>query len=54
MRKRYIINGKEYLFEEGNQPRGAVELQPVTKAAEPLNKVVRPANKSRNKAVRKK
>lgn len=49
MLKRYIVNGLEYQYEEGEQPKGAVEIQPV-KAAEPLNKAVRPANK---KAVKK-
>ena len=54
MLKHYIVNGKEFQYEEGEQPAGAVELQPEKKAAEPLNKAVRPANKSRGKAVRKK
>ena len=49
MLKRYIINGKEFQYEEGEQPEGAVEVRQV-KAAEPLNKAVRPANK---KAVKK-
>ena len=49
MLKRYIINGKEFQYEEGKQPEGAAEVRPV-KAAEPLNKAVRPANK---KAVKK-
>ena len=53
MLKHYIVNGKEFIYEEGEQPEGAVELQPTEKkAAEPLNKAVKPANKSR--AVRKK
>lgn len=50
MLKRYIYKGKEWQYEEGEQPKGAVELRP--KAAEPLNKAVKPANK--NRAVRKK
>ena len=55
MLKRYIVNGKEYQYEEGEQPEGAVELRPEKKAAEPLNKAVKPAaNKSRSKAVKKK
>ena len=57
MLKRYIVNGKEYQYEEGDQPAGAVELKkaPVEKkAAEPLNKAVKPANKSRARAVKKK
>lgn len=57
MLKKYIVNGKEYQYEEGEQPAGAVELKkmPVEKkAAEPLNKAVKPANKSRARAVKKK
>lgn len=50
MLKKYIYKGKEWQFEEGEQPKGAVELRP--KKAEPLNKAVQPKNKSR--AVRKK
>lgn len=50
MLKRYIVNGLEYQYEEGEQPKGAVEIQPEKKAAEPLNKAVKPANK---KAVKK-
>ena len=50
MLKQYIVNGKEFQFEEGEQPEGAVELK---KAVEPSKKAVRPANKSR-KAVRTK
>lgn len=53
MLKHYIVNGKEFIYEEGEQPEDAVELRPAEKkAAEPLNKAVKPANKSR--AVRKK
>ena len=32
MLKQYIINGKQYQYEEGEQPAGAVELK---KAVEP-------------------
>ena len=60
MLKKYIYKGKEWQFEEGKQPAGAVELKPKAKKAvpqqkkaeEPQNKAVKPANKSR--AVRKK
>ena len=59
MLKRYIVNGLEYQYEEGTQPKGAVEVkpekkaaEPLNKAAEPLNKAVKPANKT--KAVKKK
>lgn len=49
MLKQYIFNGKQYQFEEGEQPDGAVEI----KAVEPSNKAVKkPANKTR-KAVKK-
>ena len=51
MLKRYIVNGMEFQFEEGEQPVGAVEVQPEKKAEEPLkNEAVKPTNK----AVRKK
>lgn len=51
MLKIYMVNGKTFQFEEGEQPEGAVELKP--KAVEPSNKAVRPANKART-AVKKK
>ena len=51
MLKYYIVNGKQYQYEEGEQPEGAVE---VKAKAEPLNKAVKPVNKSRSKAVKKK
>ena len=50
--KRYIINGMEFQYEEGEQPASAVEVKPEKKAAKPLNKAVKPANKT--KAVKKK
>ena len=43
MLKQYIVNGKQYQYEEGEQPEGAVEV----KAVEPPKKAVKPANKSR-------
>ena len=52
MLKSYLWRGVEWQFEEGEQPAGAVELKPTKKAAEPRNKAVKPANKT--KAVRKK
>lgn len=52
MLKKYMYKGKEWQYEEGEQPKGAVEIRPAKKAAEPLNKLVRPSNKA--KAVRKK
>ena len=47
MLKRYIVNGMEFQYEEGEQPAGAVEVQPEKKAAEPQNKAVKPANKAK-------
>lgn len=41
--KEYIANGKHYLFKEGEQPEGAVE---VRTEAEPRTKAVKPANKA--------
>ena len=57
MLKQYIVNGKQYQYEEGEQPEGAVELkkkavQPSEKVAKPVNKAAKPANK--RKAVRTK
>lgn len=43
MLKEYIIDGKQYQYEEGEQPENAVEV----KAVEPPKKAVKPANKSR-------
>lgn len=52
MLKQYIINGRQYQYEEGEQPAGAVELKAVkpSKAKEPANKAVKPANKTRKVA----
>ncbi len=46
MLKQYIINGKQYQYEEGEQPDGAVELV-EEKAVEPPKKAAKPANKAR-------
>ncbi len=43
MLKKYIVNGKEFQFEEGKQPKGAVELKAEQSAA----KAKKPANKAR-------
>ena len=43
MMKDYIIGGKQYQFEEGAQPKDAVEVKKV----EPQNKAVKPQNKKR-------
>ena len=45
MLKHYIYKGKEWIYEEGEQPEGAVELR--AKKVEPLNKARKPANKTR-------
>ena len=50
MLKQYIVNGKQFQYEEGEQPEGAVELMPKKKAVEPSNKAVKPANKTRRAA----
>ena len=43
MLKDYIVNGKQYQFNEGEQPEGAVEV----KAVKPSTKAVKPAKKAR-------
>ena len=57
MLKQYIINGKQYQYEEGEQPAGAVELkkavEPSEKAAKPANKAAKPAANKTRKAVKK-
>ena len=56
MLKKYIVNGKQFIYKEGEQPEGAVEVRrakPETKAAEPANKAVKPANKAAKPAANK-
>lgn len=43
MMKDYIVGGKQYQFEEGTQPKDAIEVKKV----EPQNKAVKPENKAR-------
>lgn len=50
MLKDYILNGLQFQFEEGQEPAGAVPVEPKKKAVEPPKKAVKPANKAR-KAV---
>lgn len=54
MLKIYLVNGKKYQYEDGDQPAGAVELTakpPEAKqAADPANKARKPANKARKVA----
>ena len=48
--KEYIVNGKHYLFKEGEQPEGAVEVKTEVEfktEAEPQTKAVEPKNKAR-------
>lgn len=54
MLKNYLINGKQFQYEEGEQPEGAVELkaEPPVKAAEPVNKARKPANKAGKAGVK--
>ncbi len=56
MLKDYLYNGKQFQFNEGEQPAGAVEVKavepPEAKKAEPKNKAVKPANKARKAAVK--
>ena len=43
MVKDYIVGGRQYQFEEGTQPKDAVEVKKV----EPQDKAVKPQNKKR-------
>ena len=43
MIKEYMVDGKQYQFEEGEQPKDAIEVKKV----EPQNKAVKPANKAK-------
>ena len=53
MLKIYEIDGKQWQFEEGEQPTGAVEVGTKAKAVEPPKKEApKPANKA--KAVKTK
>jgi len=49
MLKKYIIDGREWQYEEGKQPAGAVELDTVKKKAEekPPGKARPAPNKAR-------
>jgi hypothetical protein len=48
MMKDYIIGGKQYQYEEGTQPKDAVEVKKV----EPQDKVARPQNKKRKASTK--
>lgn len=50
MLKVYVIDGKEWLYEEGRQPEGAVELKSIQP---PKNKAAKPAANKSRKAVKK-
>jgi len=43
MMKDYIVGGRQYQYEEGTQPKDAVEVKKV----EPQDKAARPQNKKR-------
>lgn len=43
MMKEYMVGSRQYQFEEGEQPKDAVEVKKV----EPQNKAVKPANKAK-------
>ncbi len=49
MLKEYVVNGKQYQYEEGEQPKGAVEVKTKEperdKAAKPMNKARRAKTK---------
>jgi len=49
MLKIYIVDGRTYQFQEGEQPGGAIEVkaEPSEKAEKPETKAAKPANKSR-------
>lgn len=49
MMKDYIIGGKQYQYEEGTQPKDAVEAM---KKVEPQNKAVKSQNKKRKAATK--
>lgn len=49
MLKNYMVGGKCFQFEEGQQPAGAVEVnaaKPSEKAAQTEDKAARPANRA--------
>lgn len=46
-------NGHSYQYEEGQEPEGAVLVEAKEeKAAEPVDKTVKPANKARKAATK--
>ena len=48
--KEYIVDGKHYLYKEGEQPEGAIEFK---KEAEPQTKAVEPKNRARETKIKK-
>lgn len=54
MLKQYLYRGSQWQFEEGKQPKGAIEIAPPKekpeKAEEPEKKAVTPKNKARKAA----
>ena len=58
MKKIYVINGRTFRYEEGQQPENAVEVKAQAptqnKAVEPVeNKAVKPAENKKKKAAKK-
>ena len=53
MLKDYLYNGLQFQFEEGEEPAGAVPVEPKKeeKAVEPPKKAVKPAANKARKAV---
>lgn len=50
MKKKYLHEGAFWFFEEGQQPKGAIEVAeetPKAKTAEPKPEAGKPANKAR-------
>lgn len=47
MLKDYLFNGKQFQFNEGEQPEGAVEVKVKPPKAEAEQKAIKPANKAR-------
>ena len=60
MLKYYIYKGRQFQFEEGKAPEGAVELKPKKETTEepktyvPQNKAVEPKNKAKKPPPKKK
>ena len=49
MLKNYLVDGKQYQYEEGEQPEGAVEVEEKN-VEQVKTKIYKPANKARRTA----